>query len=247
MPKASTIIDAETGATPGQIGNVANLQIVANLTPDEMADAIRADVATFDRHTRLAAFVALRIGLRLLWIRDNGRHGDIGKFIAAHLKDVSRRSLNNYLNVAECFAVECKLVDRKTHLLSNGDRVAPILNEQLELFADPKARFEGELQKVVKWVGDRGLSQIYRDIASGADSDHGSTPQSRGKRTTPSEADRRDADEQDARDFFARLKTHMAAEWYQWLDEQQLDELRAIGGTLLEQCPRLIKQRRGRA
>lgn len=236
--------DTRLSIVPPQIGNVANLQDVATLTPEVMAATIREDIAIFDKHTRLAAFVALRVGLRLLWVRDNGEHGDMKHFIDAHLQGIARRSLTNYMNVAIAFCKDAKLVDKKTHRLTNGEAVSPILDEQLDLFTDPQAVFEGAVKQVVKWVGDRGLSRIYHDIAAGAGGSD--TPRSlppTGPKRKLTDAEERDGDEAEAVRFMIQLRQFHTSELWKSLPEAELEELRAMGAYFAQEAPKLAKSR----
>jgi hypothetical protein len=245
-PSTRPVLDAETGAPESQISKFGNLQTVgisADLsawTPAQHAASILADVKTFESHSRIAAFVALRIGLRLVWVRDNGSHGDIGKFIVGHLGGMSRSSLANYMNVASRFVLDAKLVDKKTHLLSDGGAVAPILNEQLELFADPEAVFEGALKKVVKWVADRGLSQIYKDIAAEGKRP---APPAGGNKQKLTESERRAQNTKDAEALLAQFSTWYESGTWKLLDDKQLDQLRALGAKFHLEAPAIVKGR----
>lgn len=234
------IIDADTGTAETPTEGIALMPPMGDIITHDMAAAIRADVAIFHRHSRLAAFLAIRIGLRLVWIRDNGAHGDIGRFIETELKDQSRSTLNNYMNVAHRFAVDSGLLDKRTHRLENGKAVAPILSEQLELFADPEAKFEGALKKVVKWVADRGLSEIYNTLK--AEKKQRTAPPT-GTKVNTSEADRRAQAEKDAK---ATLSSF--CQWYEggmWklLDDSDLDKLRALGAKFQIEAPAIVKGR----
>lgn len=130
----------------------------------QMAAAILTDIENFDRLSREAAFIALRVGLRLILIRDNGQRGSLAKFIRDHFKGKqTERTLFRYISIAEAFAKDCGLLEKKTHKLTNGEAIAPILDTQLELFTDPNATFEGAMKKLMKWVGERGLSDLYKE------------------------------------------------------------------------------------
>lgn len=162
MSKTSTSLISAAG----QLSNVGHLQQVGQLTAESIAGMIRDDVSAFEKYSRIVAYGAIRIGLMMMFVRDTSTYGSLGKFMDEHLAGLSRSSLYNYMKVAQHFAEDAKLVDKKNKL-TNGDKVAPILETQLELFADPQTIFEGALRKVIKWVADRGLSEIYRDIAAG--------------------------------------------------------------------------------
>jgi hypothetical protein len=142
-----------------------------NLTESQMASEIKSDIERYERTSKEAAFIALRIGLRLIWIRDNERYGSLTKFIAANFtsdkgKGKSTRTLERYITIASQFLKDAGMLDKKTHLLTGKalENAAPIVTEQLELFTDPNAKLEGSMKKLVKWVGARGLADIYRDL-----------------------------------------------------------------------------------
>jgi hypothetical protein len=139
---------------------------LAGATPQRLADEIRDDLARYDRSAREAAFLAIRIGLRLVYVRDTSAWGTLNAFIEEHLAGHSLRTLRNYMSVAERFAADAGLLDKQARKLTDGAALAPILGQQLELFTDPAARLEGAARKVVKWVGERGLAQIYSDLRS---------------------------------------------------------------------------------
>lgn len=138
----------------------------------QMAAEIKSDIERYERTSREAAFIALRIGLRLIWIRDNNAYGSLAKFISAHFtskgKGNGERTLKRYIAIAGQFLKDAGMLDKKTHLLTGKalELAAPIVTEQLELFTDPQAKLEGAMKKLVKWVGDRGLADIYKDLES---------------------------------------------------------------------------------
>lgn len=133
------------------------------LSEDSLAEAIHADIERFERTSREAAFSALRIGLGLIFVRDNGPRGALMAFIRKYFsKAHGERTLMRYIVIAEQFAKDAGLLERKTQKLTNGEAISPIMSTQLELFADPKAKFEGAMKKLVKWVGHRGLSDLYK-------------------------------------------------------------------------------------
>lgn len=128
-----------------------------------MAEAIISDIARFDRLTKEAAFIALRVGLRLIYIRDTSKYGTLAKFMREHFKgQQSERTLFKYIAIAEAFAKDSGLLEKKTHKLTQGEHIAPILDAQLELFTDPQAKLDGAMQKLVKWVAERGLTDLYK-------------------------------------------------------------------------------------
>lgn len=146
-----------------QIGNVANLSALGPL--DQVVKDIRSDHALFENHSKMAAFLALRIGLRLVWVKNNSGHGSLDPFIAEHFPAISRRSLTNYIRIADAFVSDSNLRDKKTHKLTDSKAPKAILELQLELFTDPKAKLDIHCKQLVEWVSGRGLTQIYRDLS----------------------------------------------------------------------------------
>lgn len=132
------------------------------LSEDSLAQAIHADIERFERTSREAAFSALRIGLGLIFVRDNGQRGSLMAFIRKHFSRAHHeRTLMRYIVIAEQFARDAGLMEKKTQKLTNGEALAPIMETQLELFSDPKAKFDGAMKKLIKWVGQRGLTDLY--------------------------------------------------------------------------------------
>jgi hypothetical protein len=133
------------------------------LSEDSLAQAIHADIERFERTSREAAFSALRIGLGLIFVRDNGQRGSLMAFIRKHFSRAHHeRTLMRYIVIAEQFARDAGLMEKKTQKLTNGEAIAPIMETQLELFSDPKAKFDGAMKKLIKWVGERGLTDLYQ-------------------------------------------------------------------------------------
>lgn len=167
MPKLAqvTVIPPAKTDTVSVLPHLAVSALTA-LTPERIAADLIADHEAFERTSKQAAFIALRIGIRLIWLRDNSAHGSLAPFMAAHLPTLSERTLYRYIKIADDFLTTAGLRDKKTHLLTGKalEQAAPILTEQLELFTDPKARLEGALKKLVKFVGDRGLADLYRSL-----------------------------------------------------------------------------------
>ena len=156
---------------PGSSATVAELPQLAELPLSEaqMASEIKADIERYERTSREAAFIALRIGMRLIWIRDNEAYGSLSGFIATHFGAAKgKRTLERYITTAAQFLRDAGMLDKKTHLLTGKalETAMPIMAEQLELFTDPQAKLEGAMKKLVKWVGDRGLADIYKDLES---------------------------------------------------------------------------------
>lgn len=153
---------------PGSTETVSVLPQLAvlDLSAKDMAACILADINRYERTSREAAFIALRIGLRLIWIRDNNAYGSLTQFIRAEFKSTTERTLFRYITIAGQFLRDAGMLDKKTHLLTGKslELAAPIVTEQLELFTDPAAKLEGAMKKLVKWVGTRGLAEIYKDL-----------------------------------------------------------------------------------
>lgn len=213
MPRKTQVIDAEVVATDSQIGTSANWQLLP-ISPGGEADfarAIIADHAHFNRTSREAAFAALRIGLRLCWLKDNAPHGSLEPFIKEHLSAISRRALTNYKTAAEKFVKDAGLLDKKSHKLTNGKAIAPILEVQLDLFGDPDAKFTGALNKLAKWVGDRGLSDLYREAKGGYDRKDETGKIIAGKGKFVSEEQLKALAKEEATDIHNRLNAFFAA------------------------------------
>lgn len=153
------IVPAETGDTVSLVPNPTQLDA------PQLAQAIEADITRFERTSKEAAFLALRIGIRLVWVRDNSQFGGLTKFLKQFDGRQSERTLKRYISVADRFLADAGLVEKRSRKLTNGDAIAPILSTQLELFTDPTAKFDGAMQKLLKWVGDRGLSDLYKEAA----------------------------------------------------------------------------------
>lgn len=151
------------------------------LSEDSLAEAIHADIERFERTSREAAFSALRIGLGLIYVRDNGQRGSLMAFIRKHFSRAHHeRTLMRYIVIAEQFAKDAGLMEKKTQKLTNGSAIAPIMETQLELFSDPKAKFDGAMKKLIKWVGERGLTDLYQQktklAAKSTHKTHGPAP-----------------------------------------------------------------------
>jgi len=139
---------------------------VAVLGPtQQIITDIRSDHALFERHSKMAAFLALRIGLRLVWVKNNDGYGSLTSFIKEHLSDLSNRTVYNYIRIADAFVTDSELRDKKTHKLTNSKAPKAILSVQLELFTDPKAKLDIHCKQLVEWVNGRGLTRIYRDLS----------------------------------------------------------------------------------
>lgn len=154
----------KSGATVAQVPQLALVGL--DISADQMAAEIKADIARYERTSREAAFIALRIGMRLIWIRDNNAYGSLAAFVAAKFGGKAERTLKRYIAIAGQFLKDAGMLDKKTHLLTGKalEMATPIVTEQLELFTDPQAKLEGAMKKLVKWVGSRGLADIYKDL-----------------------------------------------------------------------------------
>lgn len=161
-------LEVEGASAPATSLAVTALPEVSVMGMDEatMAAAIKSDMERHERTSREAAFIALRVGLRLIWIRDNEAYGSLSTFVKNNFKGKSERTLFNYISTTGQFLKDAGLLDKTTHKLTGKalTAAAPIVMEQLELFTDPKAKLEGAMKKLVKWVGTRGLSEIYKDL-----------------------------------------------------------------------------------
>lgn len=235
--------------TPGsevKTATVAVLPLLAvfGAAKDTLAAQIRADMDCYDRMSRDAALIALRVGLRLIWIRDNQAHGTLQMFMAEHFADKGQRTLYRYITVADQFLTDAGLRDKATFKLTGKSlaAVAPICEVQLELFSDPEARLEGALKKLVKWLGDRGLAEIYREM-EGRKSGH-TMPPKHGKGGRPStesitpEMYRLAAQEQAE----LLLRFYGGKSW-RWLDDDELIELERLIEPFHSEVKKLIDER----
>lgn len=174
VPPASKAL-SKTGDTVSPVPNPTQLDA------PQLARAIEDDISRFERTSKEAAFLALRIGIRLAWVRDNKEYGGLGKFLKEFAGRQSERTLFRYIAVADRFLADAGLLEKRTHKLANGDAVAPILATQLELFTDPTAKFEGAMAKLIKWVGDRGLSDLYKAAGYNRRGDDGQITAGKGR------------------------------------------------------------------
>jgi len=151
--------ERQLAAPKGSTATVAVLGPAQQIITD-----IRSDHALFERHSKMAAFLALRIGLRLVWVKNNDGYGSLTAFIKEHLSDLSNRTVYNYIRIADAFVSDSNLRDKK-HKLTDSAAPKAILSVQLELFTDPKAKLDIHCKQLVEWVSGRGLTQIYRDLS----------------------------------------------------------------------------------
>jgi hypothetical protein len=163
-PDGVLVSDAAKGAA------LAYVHGDAVLVPDaKLAQTIEADIVCGERYSRAAAFVALRVGVRLITVRDLGQHGDLQKFLSQHFKHRAERTLRNYIKVADVFLRDAGFKSTKTFKLEDHAAVAPIFEEQLDFFLSPeKQKLDAAQKKLIKWVEGRGLNEILRDITSKA-------------------------------------------------------------------------------
>jgi len=242
-------VRAARDVTPGaevKLATVASLQAVAVMpvTAVEMAAQIRADMDAYERMSRNAALIALRVGLRLIWLRDNEPHGTLLNFMAEHFADKSQRTLYNYIRISDQFLTDAGLRDKATFKLTGKAlaAVAPICEVQLELFSDPEARLEGALKKLVKWVGERGLADIYKEL------------ESRKVQSSPPKGGKRGGEigggitvEQRmevAREQLGALQLMLEGGAFEFLDDEDLATLDRVADELHQRTGKLLRERR---
>lgn len=235
------LVSTEVLPPEKQMSNVGHLPPGPLSNEAAIVAAIQHDLAACERHTRAAAFLAMRVGIALIWVRDNGSHGDLGPFIKQHFKAFSRSTLYNYITVADGFLAECKLKDKKTARLSNGEAVAPLLSEQLDLFIDAKAKHAGVIKSAVAWVNKRGLSQIYRDIAAARAEDL--PPSRKGKKPDPKRP-QEEIDRETALAYLTTLRDYRDGGTWQNLYTAELAELEADISKFNSDAAKLLKDRR---
>lgn len=173
-PKTITIINREApggGAVilPPEKGELTISPTVGlvqmSWTDSELAERIKKEMAEVENVGRVAVYRAIGIGIQLIFKRDSGQRGDLGSFIDGNFEKKKRSTLFNYIRVARDFLENARALDRKTHKLLSWDAVAPVTSTQLHLFMSPEAEhFDGILKKLVKYVGNRSLSDLYRSL-----------------------------------------------------------------------------------
>lgn len=242
-PQGGTVLDAVTSqpvkvaklpkaAKGGTLALVPQAGPVARLDTVQMAAAIKADMLAYETLTRASAFMALRVGLRLVLVRDQGKHGELGAFIGQHLKGFSRRTLTNYMHVADAMAKDMGLL--KDGALTNASAVEPVIDGNLESLADPKGKPKGMLAKVSAWVNGRGLTDIYRAIEAEA-TDRATPPT--GKRSKVSDDELRAQALAEAKAMLDSLALWHTGKGWQNLEAEDLERLREIASDVAEQVP----------
>lgn len=210
---------------------VGNFQLVGQKFPTvgnftgadfeaELVRQIKADHEVCLKTSKLIAVASLRNGIRLAWVRDNSEKNAALPFIALHFPEWSKSTAYNYLKIADQFLQDAGLKDKKTFRLTDASKIEPILSTQLELFDSQEMKLEGAMKKLVKWIGDRGLSQIYRDLSTEAPSDHKLTGGNRTRKAKTAKEIHKAAKESLV-DFIA-LKT---GKWWKQLDEEEVAAL----------------------
>lgn len=167
-PKAKAPLISTTVETPKQAKAGAIVPAALATTDQEIAAQIIRDHQACEFASRHIALLALRIGLRLV-MRKNMGHGSLEPFIQEHFTGEgkpSRRSLFNYIRVADAFATECGLRDAKSHKLADTAAIAPLVETSPETLVNPGARPNAALTRAVEWINGRGLTQIYADLSA---------------------------------------------------------------------------------
>jgi hypothetical protein len=223
-------IETEVVGKPEKFANASNLQVVAqkfaavaNFSGEgfesELARQIQADHEACERSSRLLAVASLRNGIRLAWVRDHSPKKSALPFIEEYLPGLSQRTAYNYLKIADVFLQDAGLKDKKTFKLTDASKIAPLLSTQLELFDTQEMKAEGAMKKLLKWIGDRGLSQIYRDL-SGEAPDHKLT----GGARTKTKKTARDL-HKEALEALHDLLGLRQGDWWQHLDQGEMATL----------------------
>jgi hypothetical protein len=229
MSKAKTI-KVEVEKAPQKFATDANLQLVArkfatvaNFSgPEfeaELARQIQEDHSACERSSQLLAVASVRNGIRLAWVRDNSAKKSALPFISEHFPHWSQRTCYNYIKIADVFLQDAGLKDKKTFKLTDASKIAPLLSTQLELFDTQEMKAEGAMKKLLKWIGDRGLSQIYRDL-SGEAPDHKLT----GGARTKAKKTARDL-HKEALEALHDLLGLRQGDWWQHLDQGEMATL----------------------
>lgn len=213
-------------------------------TEKAFVDGIREDLQTSERFAQAAVYVAMRIGIRLVFFRDNNEHGALDPFLKKHFAN-SRRTLFNYIRIADEFLAESKLTDKRTHKLTNASSVAPILEEQLDLFAAPKGKgklLQPSAKKLVAWVGTRGLTQIYKDIAASHDAP---MPPSRKGKAAADKRSTREIDEDDLRNAFQTFREEWITDGaWKGFNDEELAEMETFLSEASKETTKILKLRK---
>lgn len=165
-PLINTTIETPKQAKAGAI--VAAPASMGGTAKDIAAQIIR-DHNALEFASRHIALFALRIGLRLVLLKSLGGHGSLEPFFKEHFSGEgkpSRRSLFNYIRMADQFVSDCGLRDGKTHKLTDGAAIQPLVDAQPEALAHPGMQPTGIVAKAMQWIGGRGLTQIYTDLSA---------------------------------------------------------------------------------
>lgn len=191
-------------------------------TPSDVAAGIKRDMEESERFGRASVYGAITIGLRLIFIRDNGPRGTLQDFIEDHFDGTTRRTLGNHMRAAQGFLNASGILDKRTHRLRDGAALAPIFETQLHLFMSPEAeRFDGILKKLTKYVGDRSLRDLLK-IMQEADSSPPKNYGNAGGANKPSPQKRARADAMETLD---QIQAFMASKEWVFLDEGDLARL----------------------
>lgn len=249
MPKQNTTkkakaVEVEVLKPERQISNAPEISNRWKFEDEKgLAVAIENDLRVYDASVRTAAFLAVRVGLRLVWVKHNGAHGDLGRFIESRFAKRSRSTLANYIRIADAFLAESKLLDRR-HKLTNGETVAPLLDAKLEIFvADGRQKLDKVQLTLVKWVDGRGINELLRDITSpDADEDDGPPGVAKGRKIKrPS---RREADAEDLRASWSSFESGIKAGHYKYLEDEELVALEKLLAHGAKEVGAVIKQRK---
>jgi hypothetical protein len=192
--------------------------VLLDKTEAKIIREIAVDQEACERHSKLAVYAAIRIGLRLVLLKQNSKHGDMAALLEEHLPNLSRASCYNYMRITEEFLKAAKLRHGKTQEL-NTTKLAPLLKLPLAKFASEKS--PATAKPLMEWVGERGLTQIYRDLSSN-EAPTPPVPTKGGNKThKPTLKELHDAALKELHDFLALR----AGKWWKHLDQGEIATL----------------------
>lgn len=233
MPKPSK------KAKDSKFATVANLPVEI----ETEVQALEVDLRRCGQLGQLLVYGAVRIGIRLILMRESAKHGEFLEQVMTRLVEstgCAQRTLYRYIKVAENFITDAKL-KTANHRLKDTAQLKPLLNEQLEFIFNDSAKMaalpvEDILAKLKTWVLGRSLSQIYRDLAEDVERPLPPTPTPSGKLP-----DKRELQREAVRNAWANFRKGFASGNWQLLPIDELKELRADLKAKQTEIEKLLK------
>lgn len=267
-PQKPLIIDAATGkaAAVSDPANLAGLVNPAKLAGFEIQAAdlsgllscLHAEHAQVESIGRRSAYHQFRAGLILVCIRQSQR-GALEQVYKMARKNsgprfATERTLRRYLQFADFVLSETNLLhvkgkNKKSIEQNTAAQLLEAGNQQLELFAsaeDTKKPSPDDIAgSVAHFIGCRDMTEIMASMAGL--SDYKAPPNTKKKNkdggNDDDDGEDREADEADARKMFSQLKTWHQSKTWKLLNDEELDQMRAIGGTWNKECPAIVRGR----